>query len=78
MTLTTEFTPIASVEGGEVLAKLYGYVVTARYPDSLTVDQVKDLILDRTDIQIRDCFFETTIHHGEKQALFEYPDENRN
>jgi len=77
MTLTTEFTTIATVEGGEVLAKLYGYVVTARYPDSLTANQVKDLILDRTDIEIRDCIFETTIHPGEKNALFEYPDENR-
>lgn len=71
--LSGDWIIVASVEGGEVLAKDNGNNIQVSYPEAINIEQIKGL-LEEKDIQVGErVIFEAGESEGETVAFFSYP-----
>jgi len=71
--LSGDWTIVASVEGGEVLAKDNGNNIQVSYPEDIDIERIKEL-LEEKDIQVGErVVFEAGESKGETVAFFSYP-----
>jgi len=74
MQLNQDWTIIASVEGGEILAMDTGTVIRVSYPEHIDIEGIKDL-LTVLDIELGDeVTLEPGPSKGETIAVFSYPE----